>query len=388
MAAIDKYLPMNRIGARAVLGVALGALTLSFTGCALVLGIEKRTEEEPLEGVLDQETGIRTIELCVNYCNAVIANCEDEHAVYASRASCINTCNALPPGLSSEPLGNTVECRLRRANSAASAPEEFCVSAGPGGGGSCGSNCEAWCGILENVCPADFETLENCQRTCATIPDDGGFDVDGSYQKDDIQCRLIHLGAAADDPIHCEHGRFVPAAQCLPGQEGEPTCDRYCDVVMEICDGQNAVYESRAQCLAACSSLTPGDLSDSSENTVGCRLYHGTAAAEDAAFHCDHAGPTGDGMCGANQSGNCDSYCQLFQAACETAFEDAFSGVEECSEACRTSLSDDGAGAASEYTVLTARDSDSVQCRTYYAVLALAGDETACEKADLAGTCD
>src|SRR5690606_19742814 len=158
--SIEHGTPMKRLGVSAALGGLFLGLVLSFTGCALVLGIEKRTEES-LEGVLDQATGIRTTELCVDYCNAVIANCADDHAVYASRASCINTCNALPPGETSEPFGNTVECRLRRANSAAGAPDEFCVSAGPGGAGSCGSNCEAWCHILEKVCPADFETLEN-----------------------------------------------------------------------------------------------------------------------------------------------------------------------------------------------------------------------------------
>src|SRR5690606_34062554 len=104
-----------------------GAVSLG--GCALLLGIEERTEA----GVVDKETDIETNELCIEYCDVVQDSCTGELAVYASRASCINTRNALPAGIKSEPEGNTVECRLRRAKSAATSPGEFCAAAGPGG---------------------------------------------------------------------------------------------------------------------------------------------------------------------------------------------------------------------------------------------------------------
>lgn len=362
-------------------------------GCALILGIEERAEA----GIIDEETGKATSELCIEYCDVVLDNCTEEHAVYAARESCLNICNALPPGESSEPTGNTVECRIRRAKSAAMSPEEFCPAAGPGGDGGCGSNCEAWCHLLESECPGDHELLENCMASCGTIPDAEGFDVDASYTSDDIQCRLIHLGAAADDSIHCTHASYVALAQCVPPEDAPVECSRYCDIVMGNCyddpdDGgiRNAVYDSRRECMAACEVFPLGTLADRTDNTVGCRIYHGTASADDPAVHCDHAGPTGDGHCGVYDSptGNCESHCMLLQAGCPDEFSADFADVVECAEACTEAF--DGSGAENDtfYQVSSATEEDSLQCRTYYAVKALDGDQAACEKAVLSGTCD
>src|SRR5690606_28455138 len=111
----------------------LSVLCLS-GGCTLLIGAEKRVEEEPgATGPIDEETQISTNDLCIEYCDEVMDHCTGGSAVYASRSSCINTCNALPPGEAAEPSGNTVQCRLRRARGAASAPDEECVAAGPGG---------------------------------------------------------------------------------------------------------------------------------------------------------------------------------------------------------------------------------------------------------------
>ncbi len=375
-------------------GTFLPAL-MGLGGCALVLGIEKRTESGPV----DEESGISTNALCIEYCDAVMENCDGEYAAYASRASCINTCNALPPGSSSEPSGNTVECRLRRAKSAEDSPEEFCTAAGPGGDGGCGSNCEAWCQLLESECQEDYALLANCRATCSTIPDEGGFDVDGSYSKDDIQCRLIHIGAVADDPVHCEHSAYVAGDRCLPEEDAPVECSRYCDIVMGNCfddpdddEVRNAVYESRRECLSACAVFPEGELADRTENTVGCRIYHGTASAADPAVHCNHAGPSGDGHCGVDlgegKTGNCESHCLLLQAGCSEEFEADFADVDECTEACAEEFDGNGAENDALYDVATATSSDSLQCRTYYAVKAVDGDASACAKAVLDGDCD
>lgn len=368
---------------------------VSLGGCALILGIEQRTEA----GVVDEETGIETNELCIEYCDVVGESCTGALAVYAARASCINTCNALPPGTRSEPEGNTVECRLRRAKSAATSPGEFCVAAGPGGDGGCGSNCEAWCHLLERECPSDYELLSNCMASCATLPDEGGFDVDGSYTKDDIQCRLIHLGAAADGAIHCTHASYVAAEKCVPSEDAAVECGRYCDIVMGNCfddpddeDVRNAAYDSRRECMAACEAFPLGELTDRTENTIGCRIYHATASANDPTVHCNHAGPTGDGHCGAEPeeapTGTCESYCWLLQEGCPDEFAADFADVAACGEACADEFDDNGAEDDSLYHATTATDGDTLQCRTYYAVKAVSGQAAACEKAVLSGTCD
>lgn len=377
-----------------VLGSILSS-AVGLGGCSLILGLEERTETGPV----DEETGKETSELCIEYCDIVSENCTGKHAVYAARESCINICNALPPGESAEPTGNSVECRIRRANSAASSPEEFCPAAGPGGDGGCGSNCEAWCQLLESECPNDHELLNNCMASCATIPDTGGFDVEASYSVDDIQCRLIHLGAVADDAIHCTHASYVALARCVPPEDSKAECGRYCDIVMGNCfddsnddSARNAVYESRRECMAACEVFPLGDLTDRTENTVGCRIYHATASADDPGVHCDHAGPTGDGHCGVYSeeglTGNCESHCLLLQAGCPDEFADDFGDVAECAATCADDFEGNGGQNDAFYQAATATEEDSLQCRTYYAVKAVAGDPSACEKAVLTGTCD
>jgi hypothetical protein len=154
----------------------------------------------------------------------------------------------------------------------------------------------------------------------------------------------------------------------------------------------NAVYESRDDCIAACEVLPLGDLSDRTQNTVGCRNYHGTSAALDPGTHCDHSGPTGDGHCGeentADQTGPCDSYCFLLEAGCPTEFASEFADYDDCALSCAEQMATSGARADTFYSAATARDEDSLQCRVYYTVKALAGDATACEKATLSATCD
>src|SRR5690606_28690962 len=134
------------------------------------------------------------------------------------------------------------------------------------------------------------------------------------------------------------------------------------------------------------------DLSDRDQNTVGCRLYHGRSAALDAETHCDHAGPTGDGHCGvevgAAQTGPCNSYCMLLEAGCPVEFALEFESTEECSSQCVGDFGANGGSPESHYEVNTATEEDSLQCRVYYAVKALAGDAMACQKATLSSTCD
>jgi hypothetical protein len=384
---------------KAWIGLGIASLGVWLIGgCALVLGIEERENGEELPGVIDEETGIRTTELCVEYCDTVIANCESDNAQYAARPSCINTCNALPPGNETEPFENTVHCRLVRAKGADSLPDEECVAAGPGGGNTCGSNCEAWCHLLESECRDEFVSLDDCPTACATLQDDGGFNVDTSYNRDDVQCRIIHLGAAAQDDVHCNHARYVPEEFCAAPQTGEPDCADTCETIMGNCitdpelNIDHAVYESRDDCIAACEVLPLGDLSDRTQNTVGCRNYHGTSAALDPGTHCDHSGPTGDGHCGeentAEQTGPCDSYCFLLEAGCPTEFASEFADYDDCALSCAEQMATSGARADTFYSAATARDEDSLQCRVYYTVKALAGDATACEKATLSATCD
>ena len=163
-------------------------------------------------------------------------------------------------------------------------------------------------------------------------------------------------GTACDDGDPCTAGDLCVAGACISGTDpGCPTCQDYCASVQAACTGDLAQYASVDACVDYCESwamLPLGDLSDTSGNTVGCRIYHAGAAAADPALHCDHAGPTGGNVCGTW----CDNYCQLAQANC-TGGDELYADGDACNTACADLEMSGAAGDTS---------GDSVQCRIYH----------------------
>lgn len=392
---------------------ALVAVTCAI-GCAKVIGLEKREGPEPDDmggnpnddgsggkpsGPIDKPTGKVTTEDCIDYCDAIQKNCPDgtENQQYIERETCINTCNALEPGEKAEPTGNTVACRLRQAKAASNNPGEFCPFAGALGGGECGTNCDAWCTLLEAACPDDFEVLANCNEACSGLKDSGNRNFQNSYPSaPDLQCRVYHLGAAFDNPtVHCTHARYVPESTCV-ADVPEPTCDEYCSKVMANCraaegdEPNRKVYETEAECMAACDAFPIGKSKDLVENTLGCRIYHAGASATSPNIHCAHASPAGDGHCGIDGdagTGNCTSYCLLYRDGCKDAFDAEHAGLVECVRTCSDDFASRGAPKDQGYGIETAAAADTLQCRIFQAVKAAAGDEDACERASLSGSC-
>ncbi len=351
------------------------------SGCAEVIGLEER-EQAP--GVIDEETERITSESCVEYCDTVMEACTGELAVYTTRRTCIDVCNALDPGTDTEPAGNTVACRKRQANLALQGEAgEFCPDAGPSGGAACDGPCPAWCQLLSEACPEDHEALSDCESSCPALEDVGTFNVDEFYTGDTIQCRLIHVSAAFDDDVHCEHAKFQATENCINEEHaGEPSCEAYCRNVAGACRGELAVYESTEQCLSVCRAFPRGELGDMSGNTVGCRQYHAGAALAGPEVHCPHASPTGDGMCADdNIPGICDSYCLLRAEGCGGQDRDV------CRPACDAAFSDAGAEDGSGYSVETAEEEGGIQCRFLYLSRALNGDADACESTGAADSC-
>lgn len=103
-------------------------------------------------------------------------------------------------------------------------------------------------------------------------------------------------------------------------------CNSYCTAIAANCTGTNAQYgganavDATAHCMATCAQFTPGALSDTSGNTLGCRIYHANNAKVSGmpAMYCPHAGPAGaavnaaTGTCG----DPCVNFCTLEIAAC------------------------------------------------------------------------
>jgi hypothetical protein len=95
-----------------------------------------------------------------------------------------------------------------------------------------------------------------------------------------------------------------------------PSCAAYCTTIMQNCTGANQQFTNIMNCRQSCKTYPVGALADRSGDTLGCRVYHAGAAAADPNTHCPHAGPSGDGVCGAV----CDGYCQLAETYCVPPF--------------------------------------------------------------------
>jgi hypothetical protein len=92
-------------------------------------------------------------------------------------------------------------------------------------------------------------------------------------------------------------------------------CAAYCNVIGNVCTGNNLQYNDNATCLAMCAKFTVGDAGAQAGNTLACRASHvalaagGTAAAD---THCKHAGAYGFATCGTEA----EDFCALYAAQC------------------------------------------------------------------------
>jgi hypothetical protein len=377
------------MASRAFSKLLLGALVgLGLGACQAVAGLEDRT--------LDPDASIpdETSAVCKDYCDTVMEVCTGENSVYTTMALCLGVCARLEPGDPLEPSGNTVACRMQEAKSAVREPADHCRFMGPGGGGECGSDCEAYCELFPQVCPDDVEypTEASCLKACSGLTDQERFDVSADYTGDSIECRLVHLSSATLKPEdHCSHSPIPPSGpRCTGAPEAAPTCTEYCQIQLAACDKELAQYETEQQCLDVCAVFAAGTNADKTENTVGCRRYHAFSATLAPEQHCSHSGPTGDGHCGdtskveTGHTGNCESYCALLAEACPTEFESEMVDAEQCMANC-VELPE--AAPDSKYSLVSAAESTGLSCRILQTARAFA-DATACAGAVGAAPCE
>jgi hypothetical protein len=155
---------------------------------------------------------LRASELCLSYCDTVMAGCTGTNAQYASPTACLLVCEKLPAGTPGATSGNNVECRNSRAALALSTGEgaNYCFTAGPGGGGVCGEDCDGYCSVMMASC-RDFATLSQCTADCSIVPNLAQSPVVQTYNTsmqsgNTVQCRLFHVTASTLDPaLHCDH---------------------------------------------------------------------------------------------------------------------------------------------------------------------------------------
>jgi hypothetical protein len=314
---------------------------------------------QSLAGIEERELGP-----CGNFCDVVMRNCTGDNTVYEKREKCMGFCKHLDLGDSNEPQGTpTVACRLREAELAGSASSEdvpeHCRSAGAEGV-ACGGTCENYCIVYQRACgETQCGSFDACMAKCPGLRDRGAFDIGRDYEGNSIQCRLVHLMSATVDPAkHCGHADLATSSlHCddLPptnsGQGGAtaassmynkadvPECEEYCRTETVACgDPQYQQYESKEQCLALCPHFAIGKIADTSQDTLGCRIYHAHNSLCASAKHCPHAGPGGEGHCGDLMTGKCTAYCGLAKSVCKAQYASEFGAGEDgdakCAEDC------------------------------------------------------
>lgn len=165
--------------------------------------------------------------LCERYCEQVATNCKGKYEQYRNFDQCVEVCKRLPPGEPDDDDTNTVSCRLRQADFAASEPFVYCKSAGPLGAGRCGSNCSSYCAIMQATCTAEstagnveasyFATSQDCMESCSALPSDelgpqqyssSATAEPSSFVGNNVYCRTYHVASALEQNTpdeHCPH---------------------------------------------------------------------------------------------------------------------------------------------------------------------------------------
>jgi len=210
---------------------------------------------------------------------------------------------------------NTIGCRYKYLNDPTNSGmynnSYSCQYAGPSGGGRCGNFLSNVCDVATNVCGAvtgaSYTTSALCQTGLAPGANQWGF-LQGSNAgaEDSLECRVYHAIASINtgNPVHCSH--FGQTSPVCTGPV-TPDAGHYCETLQYNCPAPNIQFAMKAQCLATAAGYYNAgvDLTSArsnADNSLGCREYHAQASRADNNTHCEHAGPSGAGVCGTRQS--------------------------------------------------------------------------------------
>jgi hypothetical protein len=175
---------------------------------------------------------------------------------------------------------------------------------------------------------------------------------------------LFALSFAACGDDDGGDGTTIDAPTSIDAPDGTdgaaaPSCTDYCTTIATNCTGANLMYGTAGDCAATCTHFPPGTVGMMATNTLGCRLYHAGAAAGNANLHCRHAGPGGDGACGAN----CEGFCTIVLGACTGANQQYGGSMQTCMSSCAQFST------TPDYSA-TVMSGNSFACRLYHATAA------------------
>jgi hypothetical protein len=160
-------------------------------------------------------------------------------------------------------------------------------------------DCKSYCTEVMTNCKAgneQYKTTESCMAVCAAFAPG----TLGETENNTLGCRLYHGGvpAVATPDLHCAHagptGGDKDVTDAAVGICGEG-CDAFCAIAGAVCKDANKQYADKETCLTDCkmfkANVATYSTADVDTNDFGCRMYHLTVAATDAASataHCGH----------------------------------------------------------------------------------------------------
>jgi len=215
---------------------------------------------------------------CTQFCLDVNSQCGGYQNIgYYTNDTCLETCQLLPQGDTTDTSGNTAGCRQYYLNQ----PSPNCIAASVGGGQVCGNYCTAYCFFMAQTCLNEFldptqssPTFDNvaCQALCSQLP--LGSDDPYDTAANSLQCRVFHAGASWVNPsIHCPHASLGGADQCGTGVEA------YCNLIQNNCPSMwaSAFGSSSVNCSTQASTLNDTNFQVQFGPTLGdflgCRVY-------------------------------------------------------------------------------------------------------------------
>ena len=151
--------------------------------------------------------------------------------------------------------------------------------------------CRDYCSTVMANCKGDnavYEGSATCYAVCKALPEGKAGDDSGNT----VRCRLHQAEEAGPQGVN-EPAQHCPGAgPGGQGPEGEvlcsENCDGFCSIMQSVCDD----YGSLEACKTACKAvpdLGGYDTSHSAGDSVQCRLWHVSAAADEPNPHCLHA---------------------------------------------------------------------------------------------------
>jgi hypothetical protein len=155
-----------------------------------------------------------------------MAACTAANMQYLDKPSCMLACSYLPMGTYGV-AGETLGCHQAHADMAMTAPTTECFSAGPYGGGVCGSDpCADYCLLAASECVADaglvqpYSSVAECQTVvCASgkFPAQATplFNANAAGPANTLNCLEWHDNHALQNPTtHCPHLRVDGGGVC------------------------------------------------------------------------------------------------------------------------------------------------------------------------------